>query len=124
MPDAPAGDILVIDDDPGILQFVVDALEDHGYAARGAANGEEGLMAIHARQPALVVLDLILPGLSGAPLMTQIWMAAPQTPVVLMTAVPERAGPLGEQYGLSWFAKPFSVQTLLTVVGHYLPPSA
>jgi DNA-binding response OmpR family regulator len=127
MADATAGlpgDILVIDDDPAIVAYVTDALSDEGYATRGVHNGEEGLMAIHDHQPALVILDLVLPGIQGAPLMSQIWTAAPTTPIVLMTALPQLGEPLSAQYGLSWFAKPFSVNTLLTVVGRYIQPSS
>jgi DNA-binding response OmpR family regulator len=114
------GDILVIDDDPAIVAYVTDALSDEGYAIRGVYNGEEGLMEIHHRQPALVLLDVVLPGIQGAPLMSQIWNAAPMTPIVLMTAMPQLGEPLSAQYGLSWFEKPFSIDTLLTVVGRYV----
>jgi DNA-binding response OmpR family regulator len=124
MPEQKPGDILVIDDDPAIIQFVVDALEDAGYTARSAQNGEEGLMAILERLPALVLLDLILPGMYGAPLMGQIWAADPRLPIVLMSAMSHRLKPLANQYGIAWIAKPFSVQTLLICVGKYVQPSA
>ena len=117
------GDILVIDDDPAIVQFVVDALTDHGYAVRSAQNGADGLMAILERLPALVLLDLIMPGLHGGPLMAQIWAADPRLPIVLITAMPERGKPLAEEHGIAWIAKPFGVEPLLACVERYVRPS-
>jgi DNA-binding response OmpR family regulator len=116
-------DILVIDDDPAIVGYVVDALEDHGYAVRSAPDGREGLAAIQQRLPSLVLLDLMLPGLFGAPLMGKIWDIDPRLPIVLITAAPTRAAPLAAAHGLAWIAKPFDIETLLTCVGRYARPS-
>nr|NUR36883.1 PAS domain-containing protein [Sphingomonas sp.] len=65
VPLAPVS-VLVIDDDPDVRGFIVTSLEEQGYRVREASNGREGLAALERELPDLVVLDFIMPGLSGA----------------------------------------------------------
>jgi len=58
--------ILVVDDDPDVRGFIVEALEEQGYVVREAADGTEGIAEIDRETPDLIVLDFIMPGLSGA----------------------------------------------------------
>ena len=62
---APAK-VLVIDDDPDVRQFIVATLEEQGYRVREAADGAHGLKEAAREKPDLVILDFIMPGLSGA----------------------------------------------------------
>ena len=57
--------ILVVDDEPQILRSLRTTLAAHGYDVQTATTGEEALAAVDGRLPDLVVLDLVLPGLSG-----------------------------------------------------------
>ncbi|HXU05600.1 MAG TPA: response regulator [Polyangia bacterium] len=59
--------VLVIDDDEGIREGIVDLLEEEGFAAVGAANGLEALnfLAESKRKPSLILLDLMMPVLDG-----------------------------------------------------------
>src|SRR3954469_13049651 len=59
--------VLVIDDDDGIREGIVDLLEEEGFAAVGAANGLEALnfLAESKRTPALILLDLMMPVIDG-----------------------------------------------------------
>jgi DNA-binding NarL/FixJ family response regulator len=59
------GPILVVDDDAAFRELVTTLLTEAGYAVAGADSGEAALRAIGERPPALVVLDICLPGLSG-----------------------------------------------------------
>jgi DNA-binding response OmpR family regulator len=61
MPHSPGGDVLIVDDDPVIVGLITDALQIEGYAVRKVSNGVEGLMAIAADSPALILLDLHIP---------------------------------------------------------------
>lgn len=117
------GDILIIEDEPLISQMVVVLLGANNYRVRSASSGEEGLMAIMDRQPALILLDLVLPGLSSEPLVQQIRAAAPQVPIVIVSASLDLARPLSEQYGTGRLDKPFTVEELLDCVQAYMPPS-
>jgi CheY-like chemotaxis protein len=57
--------ILVVDDTPANVKLLVDVLTVKGYALSSAVNGEEALLRIAAEPPDLVLLDIMMPGLSG-----------------------------------------------------------
>ncbi|PIP35705.1 MAG: hypothetical protein COX20_09885 [Desulfobacterales bacterium CG23_combo_of_CG06-09_8_20_14_all_52_9] len=57
--------VLVVDDDPDIITFNVSILEENGYTAITAQNGEEGLKKIREEKPELVILDVLMPKQSG-----------------------------------------------------------
>ncbi len=57
--------VLVVDDDPDVITFNVSVLEENGYTAVIARNGEEGLKKIKEEKPDLVILDVLMPKQSG-----------------------------------------------------------
>ena len=57
--------ILVIEDEPDILELIQYNLEREGYRTTGCLNGEQGLQKAQQEEPSLILLDLMLPGLSG-----------------------------------------------------------
>ena len=67
-PEAERGpaSVLVIDDDPDVRGFMVAALEERGFKVRAAADGTAGIQEAAKEKPDLVILDFIMPGLSGA----------------------------------------------------------
>jgi two-component system KDP operon response regulator KdpE len=71
--------IVVVEDEPQILAFVLSALGNEGYEAFGARNANDAIEAIAARKPALVVLDLGLPDRDGVELIRDLrsWSALP-----------------------------------------------
>jgi PAS domain S-box-containing protein len=64
--DRPSALVLVIDDDPDVRGFIASTLEDQGYRVRQASDGREGLAQLEHEKPDLVILDFIMPGMSGA----------------------------------------------------------
>lgn len=81
--------ILVVDDTPANVKLLVDVLGASGYVTRAASSGEEGLAAIEREQPDLVLLDIMMPGLSGYEVCRQL-RARPETallPIVLCTSL-------------------------------------
>src|SRR5229473_8639838 len=62
---ASAPRVLVVDDDPSIRRLIVAALKRDGYAVIEAANGKEALDLMRQQHPAAVVLDLMMPVVSG-----------------------------------------------------------
>jgi CheY-like chemotaxis protein len=84
-----AESILVIDDDPDVRAFIVESLAEHGYRVREAADGKSGLRAFIAEPPDLVVLDFIMPGLSGADVASRILSTAPDQPVLFVSGYSE-----------------------------------
>jgi excisionase family DNA binding protein len=57
--------VLIVDDDPGLRQFVRVSLEGAGYVVREAASGEEGLAVLEEESPALILLDVMMPKVDG-----------------------------------------------------------
>ena len=62
---AHCGPILVTEDDDLLRTYVIDLLEQAGYAASGAASGQQALELARRERPSLVVLDVLMPDLSG-----------------------------------------------------------
>src|SRR5919109_964294 len=84
--DQPRPQILVVDDDPDILTLLRLRLAQLGYAVRTAATGQEALSMLASEQPALVLLDLRLPRLSGLDVLKQLRQTTPELTVIVMTA--------------------------------------
>jgi two-component system, OmpR family, phosphate regulon response regulator PhoB len=130
----PSGQrILVVDDEPDIVALIVYHLAKAGYRVSTAATGSDGLEAARREHPALVVLDLMLPELSGYDVLEQL-RAAEATRgvgVLMLTArVEEPDRVRGLALGADdYLTKPFSPQELVLRVGAILrrmatPPSA
>ncbi len=112
-----AGDILVVDDEVDIVNLVVDILQEEGYQVRSAFNGEMALAAIAHRLPAMILMDMYMPQMTGIMLIQHlrtIGMSA--IPVVLMTASPRAAEPLLNMELADYLAKPFDIDQLLQCV--------
>jgi DNA-binding response OmpR family regulator len=122
MTHTPSGDVLIVDDDPAIVALIADALQHEGYAVRRVYNGVEGLMAIAADPPALVLLDLHIPYLRGGDVLIQVRAAHPDLPIVLITAMPDQAAPYVARYQVPCIAKPFELDALLACVACYVQP--
>src|SRR4051794_22192605 len=87
MNDVDTGTVLVVDDEPTIVEVVSRYLERAGYEALGAADGPEALRLVEEGNPDLIVLDLMLPGIDGLEVMRRLHErpGAP-VPVILLTA--------------------------------------
>ncbi|MBI6545953.1 MAG: response regulator transcription factor [Cyanobacteria bacterium NC_groundwater_1444_Ag_S-0.65um_54_12] len=109
--------ILVIEDEAAIRRGLVEVLEAKGYRVVAVSSGLEGLsLAIDPMEPPqLVLLDLMLPGISGAEILQEIRRCAPQLPVIIITAKgQERDKVLGFELGADdYVTKPFSILELL-----------
>ncbi len=126
--------ILVVDDEPDISALVAYHLAREGYRVRTATTGTEGLEAIELERPDLVVLDLMLPEMSGLELLQEL-RSRPELealPVILLTARKEESDRVaGLRLGADdYVSKPFSPQELVLRVGAVLrrvqqpPPAA
>lgn len=126
--------VLVVDDEPDISALVSYHLAREGYRVQTAADGEEALEAMEREPPDLVVLDLMLPGVSGLEVLRELrgraeWRGLP---VILLTARREEEERVeGLRLGADdYVPKPFSPRELVLRVGAVLrrvrtnPPSA
>jgi len=85
---APARAILVVEDDSSALEMIVELLKAYGYAVNSAADGEQARVTVAQSLPALVILDLVLPKMSGFELLAE-WRSNPRTadlPVFVLTS--------------------------------------
>ncbi len=119
MNDVGNGTVLVVDDEPTIVEVVSRYLERAGYETFGAADGPEALRLAEEGDPALIVLDLMLPGIDGLEVMRRLHErpGAP-VPVILLTARGEESDRLvGLRRGADdYVVKPFSPAELVARV--------
>lgn len=78
--------ILIIEDEAGIMAFLKQGLEEEGFEVSTAADGESGLLAIAAHKPDLILLDWMLPGISGLEVCRKLRATNLKTPVIFLTA--------------------------------------
>lgn len=109
--------VLVIDDEPDLVELLNFTLRQAGFEVESAASGAAGLRAIEAQLPDLLVLDLMLPDLSGGEVCRRL-RAAPSTrelPILMLTARSEEIDRVvGFELGADdYVAKPFSPRELV-----------
>jgi DNA-binding response OmpR family regulator len=89
------GKILVIDDDPDILDAIAMILESQGYNVVTARDGIEGLARLNAEQPDLMILDLLMPKMDGFAMCKELldpkWSEHKDIPILILTSVREDA---------------------------------
>lgn len=107
--------VLLIEDDDAIVSGLELNLSLEGYAVMSAGDGETGFRLACERQPDLVVLDIMLPGMNGLEVLRRLRELNPDTPVLILSARGEEADRvLGLQLGADdYMGKPFSINELL-----------
>jgi len=112
----------VIEDEPSVAIALRDSLESEGYAVQTATDGSEGLRLASAKRhdeaPDLIILDLMLPKMSGLEVCQRLRNAGVETPVIMLTA---RGAASDAAFGLKlgaddYIPKPFDVGELLARV--------
>jgi len=129
--DATRGTVLVVDDEPTIVEVVGRYMERAGYQTHQAFDGPEALRLAGLHRPDLVVLDVMLPGLDGIEVMKRLQESGKRTAVILLTARGEESDRLvGLRHGADdYVVKPFSPAELVARVDAVLrrvspPPDA
>jgi CheY-like chemotaxis protein len=116
-----AGSVLVVDDQTEIVELIVDFLRDEGYNVGGVTDGAAALASIEAQPPAMVLLDMFMPHMTGGELWEHLQhQNLADIPVVLMTASPSAAENLLAQGATDYLAKPFDLDQLLACVARYV----
>lgn len=117
--------ILVVDDDPGLLDLIEMRLVAAGYAVSCAASGEEALARFRAERPRAVISDLRMDGMDGHALFAHLHAEAPTVPVIILTAhgtIPDAVA--ATQRGVFGFlTKPFDGHELLAKVAEAMAVS-
>jgi two-component system, OmpR family, response regulator ResD len=117
-PDDPAPSVLVVDDEPTIGEILARYLARAGYRARVALDGAQALAISAERQPDLVILDILMPGIDGLEVMRRLHELKPRPAVILLTAKGEEADRIaGLRRGADdYVVKPFSPAELVARV--------
>jgi len=115
--------ILLVEDDPDMVEMLRFALNREGYAIRTAVTGREALRKALIAPPDLILLDLILPGLNGFNVCERL-RSHPTTasvPIIMVTALPGELPRLaGVELGADgYIRKPFEIQELVSLVGEW-----
>ena len=107
--------VLVVEDDAAVLESLVRALGQDGYAVDTASNGHLALSAVAAKEPDVVVLDVGLPGIDGLAVCRRYRADGRRTPVLMLTArdaISDRVAGL-EAGADDYLVKPFALAELL-----------
>lgn len=87
----PGYRVLVIDDDESLRELFELAMEKEGFQVAAAEDGFKGLAKVAAFQPHLIVLDLMMPNLSGFEVIHRLQKSAPAIPVIIITGYSDQA---------------------------------
>jgi len=124
--------VLVVEDEPQMRSMLADNLEFEGYRVTAVASGEEALREVASQQFALLLVDVMLPGISGFDVCRDLRARGHHVPIVVLTArTDERDRVQGLDLGADdYVGKPFSVRELLARVraivrrdGWHAPPA-
>jgi two-component system response regulator MprA len=80
------GQILVVEDDPRIAEFIQEGLTLEGYSVAVAGDGESGLLRVRSNPPDLMILDVVLPGLDGFEICRRLRAEGRDMPILMLTA--------------------------------------
>ncbi len=118
--------ILVVDDDATLRQLIAEALSTCDYHITEAENGTQAIRMIMDGAFDLVITDMMMPGMSGMELLSQIREEKPETPVLVITAHPATnlAVTAMKKGAVDFLPKPFDIDNLIFKVGVSLQESA
>ena len=120
--------ILVVDDEPSVREVLVAYFQHeyvpHGYAVETAGDGAAAVEAVRRRRPALVLLDVEMPGMDGVAALKGILAIDPKIPVIMVTGNESTrvAGEVIKDGAFSYLPKPVKIQYLDHLVAAVLRP--
>jgi DNA-binding response OmpR family regulator len=108
----PSGRVLIADDEPHVRELLRSFLAREGYEVAAVATGEQALDAVPTFEPDVVLVDMVMPGLSGTDVLIALRRTSATVPVILISAHDVIAG----EAFFSVLRKPFSLRTMANVV--------
>jgi CheY-like chemotaxis protein len=115
--------ILVVDDDPSVLETVIDILSDEGYRLSTATNGAEALEVMEEITPRLILLDMRMPVMDGWQFARALQDHRRPVPILVMTAAQDARQWAREIGAAGYLAKPFDISDLIDAVERQLDAS-
>ena len=111
--------ILIVDDDKEILAVERAVLTDDGFMVREAHNGAEALVALETDPPAMIVLDVQMPGIDGPTFARELRTRLRHVPLVILTAAADPKHEADRCNAEAYLAKPFQANELLQLVRRF-----
>ena len=111
--------ILVVDDDSAIRDSERQILADNGFRVVEARDGAEALRAIDVEQPALILLDVQMPGIDGLTFARELRTRLRRVPLVILTGVPDPKREADRCNAEAFLRKPFDADELVRVVRRF-----
>ena len=118
----PKAKILIVDDEPDIVEVLEDRLLAAGFDVRSVLNARDGYAAVAEDPPNLILLDIQMPEISGMEALEQLKKTNPEIPVLMISAstVKNVALTAKEQGAADFLLKPFDPDTLMQKVNEIL----
>jgi CheY-like chemotaxis protein len=111
--------ILIVDDDNDILAVERAVLAEEGFAVREAHNGAEALAEMEKDPPAMIVLDVQMPGIDGPTFARELRKRLRHVPLVILTAAPDPKREADRCNAEAYLAKPFNAEQFLQLVRRF-----
>lgn len=111
--------ILIVDDDRDILAVEREVLAEHGYAVREARDGAEALRQIDIEPPAMIILDVQMPGIDGPTFARELRTRLRRVPLVILTGAPDPKHEADRCNAEAYLRKPFHADDLLRLVERF-----
>ena len=111
--------ILIVDDDRDILAVEREVLSEHGFIVREAHDGAEALRAMDEDPPAMIVLDVQMPGIDGPTFARELRMRLKHVPLVIVTGVADPKREADRCNAEAFLSKPFDAEDLLRLVRRF-----
>lgn len=114
--------VLIVDDQPGIRRLLLEVFTDEGYEVSVATNGNEALEQAKEKKPAVILMDMKMPGMDGIDALKELKEIGLAERVIMMTAYGElelvtKAKELG---AFAYVTKPFDIIKLCEMVSNYI----
>jgi DNA-binding response OmpR family regulator len=116
--------ILIVDDDIDIVEIVRTMLEGQGWKVTTAYSGEEALRSVSAEHPDLILLDIMMPRMTGMQVLQEVRAIAPEAKIIMITAFGDVSSYLDsvELGALEYVNKPFEPSELVATVRKVIAP--
>jgi len=111
--------VLIVDDDMETLQAERALLADNGFRVIEARDGGEALRVVQADPPAVVVLDIQMPGIDGPTFARELRMALRRVPLIVLTGVADPRHEADRCNAEAYLSKPFDADELVRVVRRF-----
>ena len=115
--------IIIVDDDPSILEVLTLVLEESDYEVIALDSGEKVREIVNRDKPDLMLLDLWIPGVNGPQILTQLKndSTTKNVPIILISAATEIKETAEQYHADAYLPKPFNIDELESTITQFLP---